>query len=500
MVAAAAALQAWDGDLIRLKNRTIDPHRCAVEPCPARAVPAQRGRLPQHYIVQFRSSPGAEIRDELARRRIRVLAYVPESALMVVAAGPLDLRGMEVAWTGSLEAADKLSPALSTEPAGAWLVIFHADVEMERARALAFEYGYGILDSPRLLTGQLLIAGSYGRLAEFAGRDEVSYILPASPDLVAGLPVTGCGGPLTEAGPIAEYALVGSGWAPEAGGGVNLKYFFQTLTGKVEQDKVRSEFERAFGEWTRYANLSFSAAAQAQGTRSIDIRFARGAHGDAYPFDGAGGVLAHTFYPSPPNAETIAGDMHFDDDEPWHAGTDVDLFTVALHEAGHALGLGHSDRPGSVMYPYYRFASGLTNDDIAAIRRLYGPAGTQPAGPPAQPPTQPPVQPPTQPPVTPPAQPPTGGDTTPPWVRILSPGITIVSTSSASIAISGTAGDNAGVVAVKWSTSTGAAGNAAGTAAWSANVPLLVGDNVVTVRAYDASGNSGWRSVTVVRR
>jgi hypothetical protein len=30
-------------------------------------------------------------------------------------------------------------------------------------------------------------------------------------------------------------------------------------------------------------------------------------------------------------------------------------------------------------------------------------------------------------------------------------------------------------------------------------IPLLVGDNVVTVRAYDAAGNSSWRAITVVR-
>jgi hypothetical protein len=31
-------------------------------------------------------------------------------------------------------------------------------------------------------------------------------------------------------------------------------------------------------------------------------------------------------------------------------------------------------------------------------------------------------------------------------------------------------------------------------------VPLLVGTNVVTIRAYDAAGNSAWRAITVVRR
>jgi hypothetical protein len=29
--------------------------------------------------------------------------------------------------------------------------------------------------------------------------------------------------------------------------------------------------------------------------------------------------------------------------------------------------------------------------------------------------------------------------------------------------------------------------------------PLLVGTNVVTVRAYDAAGNFSWRTITVVR-
>ncbi len=43
-------------------------------------------------------------------------------------------------------------------------------------------------------------------------------------------------------------------------------------------------------------------------------------HGDAYPFDGPGAVLAHTFYPAAPNPEPMAGDMHLDDDEGWRVG------------------------------------------------------------------------------------------------------------------------------------------------------------------------------------
>ena len=151
--------------------------------------------------------------------------------------------------------------------------------------------------------------------------------------------------------------------------------------------------ERAFQVWASYANVSFSPA-QAQGAvRSIDILFASGAHGDAYPFDGPGGVLAHTFYPAPINGEPIAGDMHFDASESWSVGTNTDLFSVALHETGHALGLGHSSNPGAVMYPYYRMQTGLTSDDIAGIQALYGPAVAPPAAPPTTTPVPTPVTP-----------------------------------------------------------------------------------------------------------
>jgi hypothetical protein len=96
--------------------------------------------------------------------------------------------------------------------------------------------------------------------------------------------------------------------------------------------------------------------------------------------------------------------------------------------------------------------------------------------------------------------PPTGSDTTPPTLQVLSPGFTILSTTAAAISVSGTAADNVAVSQVKWTTSTGSAGTALGTASWSASIPLLTGTNVVTIRAYDAAGNSGWRAITVVRR
>ena len=61
--------------------------------------------------------------------------------------------------------------------------------------------------------------------------------------------------------------------------------------------------------------------------------------------------------------------------------------------------------------------------------------------------------------------------------------------------------DNVGVTLVTWTNSTGSAGSAVGTVTWRAvNIPLQVGNNTVTIKAFDAAGNFAWRSVTVVRR
>jgi hypothetical protein len=93
------------------------------------------------------------------------------------------------------------------------------------------------------------------------------------------------------------------------------------------------------------------------------------------------------------------------------------------------------------------------------------------------------------------------GDTVAPTLKITSPTSATVLTSASTIKIAGTASDNTGVASVMWSTSAGASGTASGTSYWTAaSVPLLVGTNVVIVRAYDAAGNSSWRSVTVTRR
>ena len=84
-----------------------------------------------------------------------------------------------------------------------------------------------------------------------------------------------------------------------------------------------------------------------------------------------GGVLAHAFSPS---RHRLGGDIHFDDDETfkYKQGNGFELASVALHESGHSLGLGHDPTTGSVMTPWYTGQTTLGPSDIARIQKLYG--------------------------------------------------------------------------------------------------------------------------------
>src|SRR5262249_35105315 len=80
---------------------------------------------------------------------------------------------------------------------------------------------------------------------------------------------------------------------------------------------------------------------------------------------------AQTYMPPQDNNYSAAGDVQFNTGQTFNIGTTYDLYAVALHEFGHALGLYHSTS-GNVMYGAYQNAkTSLASDDIAGVRAIY---------------------------------------------------------------------------------------------------------------------------------
>uniref|UniRef100_A0A667WV21 Matrix metallopeptidase 20b (enamelysin) n=1 Tax=Myripristis murdjan TaxID=586833 RepID=A0A667WV21_9TELE len=149
-----------------------------------------------------------------------------------------------------------------------------------------------------------------------------------------------------------------------------ITYSIGRYTRDLPRGTVDSLVESALSVWARASSLTFVRSP----TRNADImvEFVSYAHGDLYPFDGPRGTLAHAFGPG----EGTGGDTHFDDDEHWTTGGNgFNLYLVAAHEFGHALGLKHSRNPESLMYPTYKYPrtlSLLSREDVANINTLYG--------------------------------------------------------------------------------------------------------------------------------
>ncbi|XP_074042966.1 LOW QUALITY PROTEIN: matrix metalloproteinase-17 [Poecilia reticulata] len=159
---------------------------------------------------------------------------------------------------------------------------------------------------------------------------------------------------------------------------INWRLHSYPSSSHLSREMIRSLVFYALRVWAEPTPLEFHEVGNPEAA-DLQVDFLQGYHGDGYPFDGAGGAVGHAFFPSDP---ARAGGVHLDAEEQWafrqpaYEGTD--LFTVLVHEFGHALGLAHSSSRHSVMRPYYHGPVGdplhyrLEQQDLEHITHIYG--------------------------------------------------------------------------------------------------------------------------------
>ena len=138
------------------------------------------------------------------------------------------------------------------------------------------------------------------------------------------------------------------------------------------------EILRAFQTWVAATNVNIGLGADtgasfgSSGAYQGDARFGDIRIGGTRLDPSA---LGNAVIVSPDNG-TWSGDVLFNTSIGFSTGGGrggYDLFTVALHEAGHVFGLEHSDDPNSVLSErYVGVRVGLSASDLATVRSYYG--------------------------------------------------------------------------------------------------------------------------------
>lgn len=151
-------------------------------------------------------------------------------------------------------------------------------------------------------------------------------------------------------------------------------YSFYNCPSTLDCAQAQQVVREAMETWDSVSGVTLN---EVSSPGDIDIAWVGEAVTEDFVLDGPGGYLGYTFFPYFWLGD-LAGDITLDDSEAWVLGTpenedQIHLFTVILHESGHALGLDHTDNPDALMWPIYVGPRGLHQDDIDGIQSLYGP-------------------------------------------------------------------------------------------------------------------------------
>ena len=158
---------------------------------------------------------------------------------------------------------------------------------------------------------------------------------------------------------LGAYNLSMGSWSDST----DIEYYISGTPYGISRDETRQVIGQAFSMWGEQIEkpaLETSDSAHAD----IVIKFDY--------IDGKGGTLGMSSFPPAKKGQPSVL-LTFDkyDVNGVNGGSPYDFFSVALHEAGHSIGLRHSENEKAVMWPSYQNTQLLNIDDVLAAKVQY---------------------------------------------------------------------------------------------------------------------------------